>query len=344
MRPMSLGTRESQWLVLRRCLAIVCRLQRGPATWEELIQAVVEQEGPDAYGGASGRALRRRLENDLKRIREHLWIDLSFSRPAGGYVLRDTWRPLLDLPDEDLATIAWLEQTFDHDSPQHDPVHDLLGRLRFYLGMKRRADIEKHRTTLAVDLQRRDRDEIDPALWERLTRALVERRRIAFSYLSPHREDDTPRRHVVDPWQRFFDPGGGHYYLKGWCHTIEGPEGRRERGDYIHYRLGRMSELQILPPKLPPYPPPARRFEVVYELKPEVARRGISRPRHIEVEAIEPQPDGSAIVRGQTDSLFWAIQALMHYRYNCRVLGGPELLAEMRRTVQQMAAVYGVVG
>jgi len=34
------GKRESHWLVIRRCLAIVRRVQRGPACWEELVEAV----------------------------------------------------------------------------------------------------------------------------------------------------------------------------------------------------------------------------------------------------------------------------------------------------------------
>jgi hypothetical protein len=338
------GIRQSEWLVIRRCLAIICRVQRGPASWQELVQAVLDREQSDAYGQTGRKNLHKRLENDLERIRERLMIDVSFDRRSGGYVIRDIWQPLFDLPDEDLATIAWLEQTFDYDSPQHDQVHALLGRLRFYLGLRRQRAIEKHRTALAVDLHRRDEDEIDPEVWGRLSRALASRRRIAFSYRSPRHADGAPRRHVVDPDRRFFDPGRGHYYLRGWCRTIDGPDGRRRHGDYIRYRLGRITDLEVLPHKLTPELPPARRYEVVYELKPEVARQGISRPRDIEVDAVEPQADGSAIVRGSTTDLFWAIQALMHYRYNCRVLGGPEFLATMRRTVQKMAEVYGVVG
>ena len=34
---------------------------------------------------------------------------------------------------------------------------------------------------------------------------------------------------------------------------------------------------------------------------------------------------------------------LMQYRYNCRVLGGPEMLREMRATVQKMAEMYTVM-
>jgi predicted DNA-binding transcriptional regulator YafY len=337
---MSRGNRESNWLVMRRCLAILCRTQRGPATWEELVQAVLTQEGADAYGETEGQTLRRRLENDLQRIRDQLYVDLYFDRRAGGYVIRDIWRPLLDLPDEDLATIAWLEQIFGHDAPQHDEVHDLLGRLRLYLALERRREVERHRTALVVDLGQRDEDEIAPGVWEGLADALTTRRRIEFSYCSPQREDETPLRHVVDPYERYFDTVRGHYYLRGWCHYFEDSSGQHEQCRYHDYRLGRISDLQVLPHKLPPTPPPAPRYTVVYELAPQVARQGITRQPHIEIKEIERREDGSAVVRGTTESVFWAIQALMHYRYNCRVLGGPEMLREMRKTVQKMAEIY----
>ena len=106
--------------MIRRCLTIVRRVQRGPAQWQELIQSVYDQEGSEAYGGVQGKALRRRLENDLARIRQELMIDLYYDRQARGYTISDVWLPLFDLPDEDLATIAWLHETFGHDSPQHD--------------------------------------------------------------------------------------------------------------------------------------------------------------------------------------------------------------------------------
>ena len=51
---MSPGKREGQWQVVRRCLAIVRRAQRGPAQWSDLLSAVLAQEGVDAYGGAEG--------------------------------------------------------------------------------------------------------------------------------------------------------------------------------------------------------------------------------------------------------------------------------------------------
>ena len=339
------GTRESHWLVIRRCLAIVRRVQRGPARWEELVQAVLAQAGPEAYGNATGQALHRRLENDLRRIRDCLSLDLGYDRRTGGYEIRGVWQvPLLDLPDENLATIAWLEETFGLDSPQHDEVHALLGRLKLYLGTERLGALERCRTALALDLHPRDEDRIAPAVWDGLARALLERRQVELLYLSPQYEDGQPRRHVVDPHRHYFDTTRGHYYLHAYCRSVQGPQGREEPCRYVDYRVGRILELKVLPHKLSPVAPAAPRYVVEYELAPEVARTGVTRPQRIEVEKIERRENGSALVRGETDSLFWAVRSLLHYGPTCRVVGGPEMVREMEAVVRKMAEVYGVGG
>ena len=48
------GKREGQWQVVRRCLAIVRRVQRGPAQRPDLLGAVLAHEGAEAYGSAEG--------------------------------------------------------------------------------------------------------------------------------------------------------------------------------------------------------------------------------------------------------------------------------------------------
>jgi len=182
---MSRGTRESHWLVMRRCLAVIRRVQRGLVTWQDLLQAMEELEGPQAYGEGDERLRRRRLEKDLQRIREHLDVDLYYDHDAGGYIILESQPGFFDLPDSDLETLVWLEQTFGEDSPQHKEVRALLGRLRSYLDAPRLNEIDGCRITLAMDLARRDEDEISPALWQKLNRALAGRRRIHFTYLSP---------------------------------------------------------------------------------------------------------------------------------------------------------------
>lgn len=334
------GPRESHWLVIRRCLAIVRRVQHGPARREELLQAVLDEEGADAYGDARDQALHRRLDNDLRRIREHLLIDLYYDRQVDGYDIREAWLPLLDLPEGDLETIAWLQETFDPGSPQHDEVHALLGRLRLYLSPERRGEVERCRTALTVDLGRRDQGQIRPQVWEGLSRALIQRRRIELSYLSPQQADQEPRRHVVDPYDRFFDTVRGHYYLKGWCHYTDGPLGRRDQRHYFHYRLDRIQAVQVLPDVLPPLAPSAPRYPVVYALAPHVARLGVTRHPEIAVDKVEEQEEGGAVVRGTTDNIFWAVRTLLHYGANCQVLGGAEMVREMRRVVGEMAEMY----
>ena len=159
------GRRESQWLVLGRCLAIIQRVQRGPADWQQLVQAAFRMEGPAAYGGTEGQALRKRFENDLHRIREFLQIELVYDRHVGGYIIRDMWRPLLDLTDEDLGTLAWLQRIFTEGAPNYADVQSLVEHLRFYLAPERRAWLMGHHSSLDLDLKPGDRDEISPSVW-----------------------------------------------------------------------------------------------------------------------------------------------------------------------------------
>ncbi|MCX7856242.1 MAG: WYL domain-containing protein, partial [Anaerolineae bacterium] len=129
----------------------------------------------------------------------------------------------------------------------------------------------------------------------------------------------------------------------GWCRNISGPQGTTECQEYLYYRVGRIQHLRILPDIMPPVLPRGRAYEVIYELAPEIARLGVTRHPEITVHRIERREDGSAVVYGETHNLFWAVQRLLQYGAGCRVLGGPELLAEMRRVGGGMAGVYAEI-
>jgi predicted DNA-binding transcriptional regulator YafY len=341
---MARGRRESTWLVVRRCLALIRCVQRGPASREDLLEAMVSVEDPIDRGEVRGEhldALDTRLDKDLRRIRENLMVDVYYDREAGGYVIKDTWLPLLDLPDDDLETIAWLEQTFDLESPKHDEIHGLLRRLRLYLDPSRVALIEEARTALEMDLRRRDADEIRPEVLRGLRKAYRTGRQVELLYLSPGYEDGEPRRHVVEPYEPYtFDTTRKHYYLRAYCRRVETPGGSDYLNAYRTYRLGRIREVTVLPNKLPPIAPKAPRHEVVYELTPQVARLGVTRQPRIEVERVERRDDGSAVVYGETESVFWAVQSLLHYGANCKVVGGTEMRRAMERVVEEMARRY----
>ncbi|HMR68553.1 MAG TPA: WYL domain-containing protein, partial [Anaerolineae bacterium] len=249
--------------------------------------------------------------------------------------------PLLDLPAEDLTTLAWLQKTFDELSPQHESIQALLDRLIAWLPPERREAIERQRLDLQLDLARRDDNHIPAEVKSGLARALSRRVRVEFDYLASTNDTGQPRRHIVDPYAYFFHDG--HYYLKGYCHSVSSEEWQISPGAYNAYRLDRMTGLTVEGTKLPPTPPRAKKYKVIYRLDPRLARGGISRQRWIDFtnpDDIERHADDSVIVHGVTDDLFFAVQALMHYRHHCRVLGGPEILAKMRETVQKMAEIY----
>ena len=333
------GTRESHWLVIRRCLAILRRLQRGPASREALISAVLLAEGDEAYGGAKGKVLNKRFDNDLRRIRKHLGVEIAFDRKRGVYDIKDTWTPLLDLPDQDLSTLAWLEETFDEESPHHDEVQALVDRLRLFLSVDRRTEMLRQRHLLRLRLTRRDEEPIPEAIWQALARALEWKLRVSLTYRSPQQADEQPRVHIVDIFEPpFFEDG--HFYVRGYCRYTVGPKGRYEMRRYVDYRMDRIEEIEVLPERIPPESPSPPRYEVIYRLSPAVARRGVSRSRWILIEEVKRQEDGSAVVYGSTGDIFRARQFLMRYREHCIVLGGPELRQAMQESVEKMAKIY----
>jgi predicted DNA-binding transcriptional regulator YafY len=334
--------RENPVWVARRRWVLLRRLLRGPASREELIQCVLDELDAEAYGGARGRALEKRFEGDKRRLAEVYGLRLRYRRSSAAYEIEACDEALLDLCDDDLFTLAFLHETFGPDAPQSERVQRLLQRLRGLLPDERRAAVESQRLALRVQWGQRDQDVIPADVETALARAITQRRLVCFDYLSPGHADGLARRHTVEPWERYFDSTRGHHYLRGYCRRISGPPGGAPAGRYLRYRLGRIRHVELLPEKLPPQPPPTPRYDVVYRLSASIARRGdVSRQSGIEMLCSEPQPDGSIIVRGRSDDVWWAMQALLHYGASCEVLGGAEAREQMRQFVREMAQVYG---
>ncbi len=339
---MSRGKRSSQWAVFLRCLALIRRVLREPATREELIAAVQDQVGLDAYGQAEGGAVAKRLENDLGHVRHDLGVALYYDNAIRKYRLTEGPLPAFDLPDKDLTTIGWLEDLFEPGTPNHDSVSRFLERLRTYLPFERVERIKAGSGEPTISFSRRDADEIPKHLLRRLQQALDGRRRIIFSYRSPRHADGLPRQHTVDPEELYFDPRLHHWYLRGLCRSSEGPDGRKRRRGRVNYRLGRISNLRVLPDKVPPVDPHVPSYDVVYRLRRAIVGPEPASPQPgIEIEEQVREEDGSLTVRGQTDDLFRATQALLHYGAGCEVLGGPEMRGRMEEIVREMGEVYG---
>ncbi len=335
--------RETSIAVMRRSIAALRRLQRGPASKSELIEAMEIAE-PDSYYEVSGRALDKRFEGDKRRLQEIFGLKLRYSRATAQYELVEIWEPVLDFPDDALQTMVFLQQTFGPAAPNYENVQRFLGLIASYLPPERRGVVESQRQTLAISWGQRDDDVLAPQVEEKLQKALLERRLVTFDYLSPAYPDERHRQHTVEPWEKFFDPQWGHYYLRGYCRSIREPDGNiTQPRQYYHYRLGRISNVSVLPDKLSWRPPTALEKLLVYRLAPQIARHGnVTQHVGITITRTEIQPDGAVVVYAQTESLWWALRILLHYGATCEILGGPEALAEMRQIVGELADLYGL--
>ncbi len=333
------GSSESPWHVARRCLAIINHLQQGPTAKQELITAVYQQNDPRADKAA----LHKRFENDKKRLRDRLNMPIHYEKRVKGYVLGEWERPLLNLPDADIQTLAYLADTFHVDAPKSIEVHQLIDRLIGWLPPERQKlarRIAGQQPT--ADLRLRDNEEIAPDVWEAVLEGWQAKQELQFDYLSSRHEDGRLRQHHIQPWDLDFTDRG-HWRLCGYCLFNDGPNGPWEPRDYWNYRLSRIAprSVEILPKKLPGIRPSGKLRQVVFELSPAIARFGVSQRKELVGEtAVAVQKNGWTRVEGKTHDVFDLARNLLYYGANCRVSGGDELLWEMQKLVTGLVEIY----
>lgn len=339
------GSRESSWAAARRCLAILRRLQQGPAKKADLIAAVLDAEGAAAYGdaGTSHRDVAKRFDNDKLRLLNQLRMPIRYDGSAGGYVLGELERPLLNLSDTHIETLALLANFFGEESPNGLQVQQLIDQLVAWLPEERARMFRSQAIQQpSVELRQRDSEEIAPDVWEIVLEGYQSRREIEYDYLSSSQADGIPRQHHVQPWDLYFSDRG-HWRLRGFCLFNDGPNGPWHPNRYSQYRVSRIvrGSARLLPTRLPPVRPRGRTYTVLFELSPVIARFGISRRKElIDEPVISELDEGWVRVEGQTTDVFELARNLLYYGANCRVLGGPELYNEVRSLVKGLGGIY----
>ena len=342
------GAPESTWEVVRRCLAIALRLQGGPATKAELL-AVSRQSVPphekktaDTLSAAS-----KRFDNDRQRLAE-LGFVLVYDRSRKLYALGEEGnRPLLNLSEAHLYTLAFLYNSYGHNAPHGYDVAQLIEQLVAWLPAERqRLFWQKQRLTLGHNVQLRDAERVDSGVRWQIQEAYERRQVVVFDYISRTNELGIPREHRVQPWEMRVNRRG-HWELWGfceWCDTGKDGVGW-ERRDYVAYRLNRIvpGSVRILPHKLPGVRPLGKPQEVVYQLHPHLVagERPSTQAELIGEPTVAVLADGWVEVRGRTHDVFGLARSLLYYGGNCRVVGGKALLAEVRKVVGELARVYG---
>ncbi len=330
----SVHARGLQAEVIVRCMALIVRLLRGPASKADLLEII--RFDTEAL---TDKALERRLEEDRnKRLKGWFGCNLTYDFGERLYKLEGFEQPWLDLPPEAARGIAFLQQTFsDPKVPMSEEVLALINSLLLLFPIERKKQIARERGLLEIDLRQRDQG-ITPAVWEKVEQALAEQRLIEFEYGSPQQADGQLRRHRGEPVHYYFNSDRQHYYLDVWVTESHGPKGNFPPNALWPLRLDRMQNLHVLPTKFVPGPRMNPPKELTYWLAPQIARRGVTERFHHCV--VERQPDGSAIVQALSTNLFMDLRSLLYYGPGCRVLGDEDALKEMRKLVADMAAHY----
>lgn len=335
------GDRNTSWFVLQRSLAIVRRLLRGPATKQELLEAVRLVVGPEAYS-ASETAATHALKNDRAALAAHLGIQVAFDRSLGCYRLASLGEtPWLDLDDNALAAIATIHAAFASGGPEAERVRAFLDQIRALLPPERLT--RTRRPAVSILLRDLDEQPVAPRVLDTVQRAIAERRRLGFRYSASTPAEREPRYHEVEPHEIVFRDG--HYYLECFALYSRGePRGEITHNQYRRLRLQGIVDddmLRVLPERLPPGRPRRRSYPVRYRLAAPAVHHGVS--RHFTDMQVEKLADGAALVAGTTYDPWGAARTLLHYGDSCTVLGGDEVLREMRKLVTAMAKNYGLL-
>lgn len=334
------GDRNPSWLVLQRGLAIVRRLLRGPATKTELLAAVRLAAGAEAYS-AGGEAAEHALKNDRAALATHLGIQVTFDRSLRCYRLASLGEtPWLDLDDDALTAMAVIYTAFTSGGPEAERVRSFLDQIAGLLPAERLDRIRQ--PALAILLRDLDERPVPPRVLATVQRAVAERRRLGFHYSAAAPTEREPRYHEVEPHRIVFRDG--HCYLECFDLYSRTEEGRITHNAYRRLRLQGILDddlLMVLPERLAPGRPRRRSYPVRYKLAAPAVHHGVS-PHFADMQ-VEKLADGAALVAGTTYDPWDAAHTLLHYGENCTVLGGAEVLREMRKIVVAMAKNYALL-
>lgn len=332
------GKKRSSWLTFRRRLLLVRLLLRKAATRDALIAAVQAELGEHGYPLAAESALK----HDFDTLKAEYGCEIDYQRRTGCYILKNLGDlALLDLPDECMEALAFLDASFPpgSDLPEYANLRAFLERILLLLPAARREQHQRRDPPMSLHIGGQGGGKIDPRVLAKVKRAIEKRQELAFDYLSTF-DETTPRHHRVAPYGIFFRPEG-HGYLDATLLEVT-PRGNEPRYAAISYRLNRIvsGTVEVLPTVLPPERKRPNTYTLCYRLVPVVARRR-DVATYFPGSQITYHDDGSATVTATITNLWQARQVLLRYGTACIVLEPPELIDLFRATARGLVEIYG---
>ena len=206
---------SNDWRAFRRCLAILQRLHKGPATSQELIAHVIEVEGQDAYS-TSLSAREKAFKRDRESLRQRLGVEFEYSPSTRQYQLTDPGDFFyLDFSDAGIRAVALLSETFAGQVGEHSEIQNFLDELVMRLPAASRRLLETASLQVNLELlQKVDSNGIPERVWNSVRRAVREKRKLCFQYISPSYSDGLKRYHEVLPYRIQYQ--WGHWYLRAY--------------------------------------------------------------------------------------------------------------------------------
>jgi hypothetical protein len=331
--------RGSEWLSIKRCLAITQRLHKGPATTSDLLSFVLKVVGHSAYP-SSATAREKAFKRDRENLRARLGVKLHYSPSTRLYTLIDDGIFLkMPLPEEGLQAISFLSNSFEGHIGKQSEVQELLNWIVSRLPDEDQRNLGKMNSHIYLDLLTGvDPNHVSKKIWTMVWKAVKSHRKLNFNYLSPRYGDRKAKFQEAIPYRIQYQ--SGHWYLRAYRLYYRDGSGVHRHESHVKYRLSYILEddsLSISPTRMadPPAPP---RYFIQYRLLPPLSH-GIISQRFDDME-IEPVENGSVLIKGYHEDVFEAGRILLTYGEFCVVEGGTEMLNWMKKTIQGMAANY----
>ncbi len=219
-----------------------------------------------------------------------------------------------------------------------DELVNALAKVKSFIPAEKAKDIELKANQIHIDLSPwMGNKNIQPCL-EIIKAALQDRRLLSFEYTA-HHGHKTAR--TVEPYQLVLK--SGHWYFQGYCH---------ERKDFRLFRLSRISNLQLKEENFIPrdYQKPTLDFAELLETMQTKIKIRIHKSvmdQVLDFCACEHfLPDGGAhyIVSFPFIENDYYYNILLSFGDKCECLEPLHIRAEMKRRIQDVAALYEVNG
>jgi predicted DNA-binding transcriptional regulator YafY len=288
----------------------------------------------------------RTIERDIARFKNDFGAPIYFNYERGGYAYSNPTftLPALRLTHNELLAVFLAERVLAQyaNTPLHHRLASAFRKIAEYLPDEE-ITLDFHEVASAISFNPGPvRSEAKEEIFDQITKAIANRRRIEMDYFSQYRDEMT-RNRQVDPYHILNYQGD--WYVCGYCHW------RQDLRDFALTRIHRLRVLEqtfVIPASFDKETYLKRQFgiekggapqEVIVKFSPTQARWMREKVWHQTEQKILHE-DGTLLLKMFVPITSELKRWVMSYGRDVEVLG-PEALREMvRREVEELVERY----